>query len=232
MQRRSIRLSLVVAVAGLYAIWRRGYLIPFTPEIIPRLMADDPSDHPPREGSLGGNHDPDYVLDQLIASDVINATDDNLRVTDDFEDAWQAEIHRLADASLRELVERTATIVPSNYSVSSVRSDHGNRYVVIADATGRVTGETWVRRPKVIAELAAISVLEGQGISAAVARSAASALCVFLATCPGCGGSVTERRAGGCCSPPRQTKDGQIVMALVCRDCGVHLHIFNPSFNA
>lgn len=252
----------VVAAAGLAGIWLRGYLVPYTPRIAPRLVArlpggvhagqrDAPDDGRPTDtggtsiadvsreepdGSGGSNGSPDEerpddattgeaVLANLVDAGVVEATEDDVALDAEFEVRWQAEMATLRDATTEELAAVTGDVSPTAQEADVV-TVRGTTYVVLSDGTGDVAGESWLRRPTAIAETGAARALADTGVPAEQRPAAADALCLFLESCPVCDEDLAERRAGGCCGPPKRGPDGELLMALVCESCATQFATF------
>lgn len=167
------------------------------------------------------------ILDDLTRRDVVTDLGNSVRPTPAFAARWEASMERLAGLDPHSLADETRQAARGAATTDAVRSERDRWYVVLGDGSGRVAGETWIPRPKAIAETAAVQVLAETGVAPAVRPAAATALSMFLSSCPDCGGAVTERAAGGCCGPPMRSADGSHRTALVCRECGVHLHVFD-----
>lgn len=226
----SIPAAVGVVLAGTAAIALRGYFVPFTPQFAPRLEGLLPwSVHDPDEREGGSVGDPagvagEDVLETLVEADVIVEDGDRLEPTDTFAERWATHMDELVALDLEALLAETRETVTGAAEVKSV--DHGTRqYVVLHDGSGEVTGESWVRRPKAIAEVAGIRAMAGAGIAEETALAAADPLCLFLTDCPSCRERLEERPAGGCCGAPRTDPEGRPIMAMVCPSCRTHFHV-------
>lgn len=227
--------GLAVASGGLVALWQRGYLLPLTPRVAPALLNAiglKPNGSVPPDAARGSLADADVAehgprrLDVLVDHGIVTERAGSVRPTEQFAARWEEAMDRLAGQEPEALAATTRDSARGAATAHTVRSDRDRVYVVLGDGSGRVTGETWIRRPQAIAEVAAVQVLADMDVPSALRPTAASAVTMFISTCPGCDGSVVERAAGGCCGPPMRSEDGSVKTALVCEDCGAHLHVF------
>lgn len=226
-------LSVVVGVAGVATIWLRGYLLPYTPRFAPQLvdrLPVDPfhSDGDREPGSLadpGEETDGEAVLESLLEAGVLEPAGEDLEVAAAFRDRWDEEMATLRDRETEALADAALEATPAASDAEAVYQG-GREYVVLSDGSDDVAAESWLRRPTAIAEVAAVRAQAGMGVPRDRRVAAANALCMFLSACPDCGGPVEELVAGGCCGPPPTTADGEPRTAMVCTECGAHLHVF------
>lgn len=237
------RASLLVAVVGVTVVYFRGYLVPYTPEFAPRLVAASPVPdewfhgepahgeatqeamaHEKRDSLAEDVElDGETILRELSAAGVIEFEGERLFPATTVDTAWHERMDELADDSLDDL---SAAL---QGSVSQV--DHAEPYV--DDMEWVVLGsehKQLLARPVVVAELAAYEVL-GERIDDERLRVAgAEAFRMFLDSCPVCGTELVESSAVSCCGGhlgPRQDPDE----TLVCPACEQRLYTFELSDN-
>ncbi len=258
----------LLAVVGAVAVWRRGYLVPYTPRFAPRLVEALPWDPlpasaghqpasraAPADASGGGRSkstgrgdgdrdgdetaertpatladattaDAEAVLSDLIEAGVVDATGDDVRPTDAFERRWWAAIRTLRELSPADLAAATLDEAPAA-STAAATTERGQTYVVLSDGSGEPAGEVWLRRPVAVAETAAARALaETTDLDPGRRAVGAHGLAVFLDTCPVCESALVERKAGGCCGPPRTDAEGHPLQALVCTACRAQFAAF------
>lgn len=215
--------AVVALLAGSGTIWLRGYLVPYTPQLtgrVRRALADEP-DRP--AGSLAPDDTDEELgertLTALVEVGVIRPEGERLQLEARFVDDWRAEMRRLRslpDGELFATVERVGETTVSPLDTA------GDRLVL----TGPEGDEAWVSRSVVVAELAAVSVLEehAPGLSGADRLAAARALRAFLEECPLCDGLLEERRPRRCCGSYREAATGTV---LACPDCDQALYRFD-----
>lgn len=228
----------VVFLAGVVAIWLRGYLLPYTPRFAPQLVDRLPWDpfHPGRAhepGSLTDAHEgtnreavDDAAVEAALLEAGVLVDGDERAIADEFRSRWDAEMATLRELDTKALANAALEVAPDAATAEAVRQG-GREYVALSDGSGNVPAEFRLRRPTAIAETGAVRAQAALGVPPGLRVAAADALCTFLSTCPGCGGAVTERVAGGCCGPPARNADDNPQTAMVCEDCGVHLHVFD-----
>jgi hypothetical protein len=237
--------GLAVAAIGVALIAARGYLLPYTPVVAPRLAAALPGDlfvhdsvpageHGGPVGDATGGRDADSspderagpatladateadgesVLDSLVDAGVLRLSGADVVLDGAFEDRWYAEMGALADASPAALADAAAAVAPGDPDART-EAPRDRSYIVLSEGTG----ESWLRRPVAVVEVAAARALDDP-LPAERRAVAAHALGIFLETCPVCGTAIEEAPAGGCCGPPRTDAEGRPLTALVCPDC-------------
>lgn len=223
----------VVAVLGLLGVWARGYVVPYTPRFAPRLANalgvggtfGHDEGPPERElgGSLGGEADPDAVVDTLLQAGVLAEDAEGLYMTDEFRTRWRDAMGPLQEATLDELAEAVMGVRMD----ADVRAEHNERgeYVVVASHDGNRLHDAWLTRPVVIAEVAGVNALAGSGLTREAQLLAVEPLRSFLAECPDCGGPVEETTTVDCCGgPPGTAAEPDHVLA--CTDCDSRLFTF------
>lgn len=220
----------LLALVGGLGIWIRGYLVPYTPRFAPRLVDAlpwDPFHATQRSDSLATTEDTDgeAVMEALADAGVVRLTPEALELDGSFDEAWQAEMERLASVDDEDLAEEALAASPAAADVD-VHHSGERTYVILSDGSGSPADEAWLRRPVAVVETAAAHTLADWGVDAALRPVAAHALGLFVHTCPECGGAVTERPASGCCGPPERGPNGELLQARVCESCQVRYHVF------
>ena len=214
-----------VLVVGLVAIWLRGYLVPGTPTLTKRYFPErvlrafgkadeDVLVHP---GERGGDPDLD-VERRLLESDALEpCRGDDYCLTDEFSEAWYAEIDALEEGGWDGPFARLGVLEAG----SAVELREQTRSAV-AVADGRRVG-MWESRPAAVADLAAATLLadrvsDWETLASDDRVRLTGGLRVFLETCPDCGGRLafdTETRESCCTSHE--------VAAVSCVECGARL---------
>lgn len=235
-----------VGLAGSVVIWQRGYLVPYTPKVAPRLVSTLPgvsgTKHARRtahlqdlqdlqelhdlDGADGRDDaagDPAVVLEALVAAGVVVPVDETLGVAETFAADWEAEMDELAAAPAGALADRVTGVLAG---VSSARvEDAGSEtFLVVSGGSGSTA---WVHRPLAIAEVAAAATLARTSLPAAHRGQAAHALCAFLETCPVCAEDLVEGPASDCCGNTAPLLDRDESVVLACERCGVPFYTFD-----
>ncbi|QGA82606.1 hypothetical protein [Halomicrobium sp. LC1Hm] len=208
--------GVAVLVVGLVVIWLRGYLVPYTPQFAPRLVAASPIPttwfHDTNEpGSIADrSRDGDRLLGELRRAGLLDADDERVYLDPDFEGRWHTEMDRLASQSLDDLADELAS-VPSVPSARPVEQD-GQEWLAVGGQTALVA------RHVAIAELGAVAALEPHVDAPADRLAMARPLREFLTDCPACGSAFDRSSEVSCCGgytnpreKPRET--------LVCPEC-------------
>jgi len=237
--RERSRASLLVAVVGVAVVYLRGYLVPYTPEFAPRLVAvspvpdewfheGPPHGKPSHEDATRGESeslaedvemDGETVLRELSAAGVIEVDGERLFLASTIDTAWYERMDELADRSLDTL---SATLQESLEQV-----DHAEPYAE-DDTEWVVLGsdhKQLLPRPVVVAELAAYEVLGETIDDERLSVAGAEAFRMFLDSCPVCGSELVESSSVSCCGGhlgPRQDPDE----TLVCPTCEQRLYTF------
>jgi|AntDeeMinimDraft_5_1070356.scaffolds.fasta_scaffold08642_3 hypothetical protein len=205
--------AVAVLVTGSVLVWRRGYLVPYTPRFAPRIVEalpvpDDWFRNSPQMESLsdGDPVDGEDVLAALGAAGVVRLEGGDVVLEESFERRWHEEMAALADRSPTALAEAVAS-ASSVESVEPVQSE-GNRWFVV---DGR---HDLIPRPIVVAELAAVRTLPDSVESSSMRFAAARVLRQFLDTCPVCGTELVPSSTTGCCGSPRDARETR-----VCPEC-------------
>ncbi|NHN62023.1 hypothetical protein G9463_01675 [Haloarcula sp. JP-Z28] len=241
-RKRSL-LSLLVAVVGVAVVYLRGYLVPYTPEFAPRLVAISPvpdewfhgesaHDAATQEAMAHEERDSlaedveldgETILRELSAAGVIELKGERLFPEASVDTAWHDRMDELAAESLDSL---STTLQASLGQVG-----HAEPYV--DDAEWVVLGsehKQLLPRPVVVAELAAYEVLGERLDDERLRIAGAKAFRMFLDSCPVCGSELVESSSVSCCGGhlgPRQDPDE----TLVCPTCEQRLYTFELDDN-
>ena len=230
--------SLLVAVVGVAVVSLRGYLVPYTPEFAPRLVAAAPI--PDKWFHRDSSHDDvtygesesladdveiggETVLRELSAVGVIEAEGEQLFIAPTVDTAWHERMDELADRSLDSLSTALQASLP--------RVDHAEPYADDAEWVALGSDhKQLLPRPVVVAELAAYELL-GERLDDERLRVAGAEACrMFLDSCPVCDSELVESSSVSCCGGhlgPRQDPDE----TLVCPTCEQRLYTFELADN-
>ncbi|WP_276271810.1 hypothetical protein [Haloarcula litorea] len=225
----------LVAAVGAGLVYLRGYVVPYTPAFAPELVRASPvpdylfhgldaederyeAAADERTSLAATDLDGEAVLRELDAAGVVEADGEMLRLTDDVDAAWHAEMERLSDRSLPTLADEIRRDVSRIDETESMETE-GREWLVLGE------DEVLVARPVGIAELAAYRALgpylDDEGVRLAGARS----LRMFLETCPVCDVELVETDEATCCgsyAKPREKPDE----VLACPECDQRLFTF------
>ena len=226
-------LALLVAVVGTLAVALRGYLLPGTPQIAPRLVDPLPVDfghgYPGADGPVGGGSlgdaedeapadpDPEELLTALVEAGVLVPEGEDLLLDPEFADAWVERMERLRALSTDALAARAA-----DAAAGDVEGGAYNDRILIAGER-----DVWLRPAVAIAETAASETLADSGLDPSLAGPAAHPLRVFLPSCPACGGDVEETTIQNCCGGPGSVQANPEQPVLACVDCETVLFEFD-----
>jgi len=220
--------SLLVAAVGVAAIVVRGYVVPYTPQFAPRLVAASPlpddffkggPEASERESLTVTDVDGETVLSKLAAAGAVVADGELVRPAGSIDEAWHREMDRLADRSLAELAATARETLPN---VDTVEGFEDGDAEWLAVGTGH--GEL-VARPVAVAELAAYRALGESVEDTGVRLAGARAFRMFLDSCPVCSTPLEESSEVSCCggySDPRNSPDD----LLVCPTCRQRVYTF------
>lgn len=221
----------VVGVGGVGFIWLRGYLVPYTPSLGPRIAALLPGDlfgHDSTTDSLGdldpGEDDGEAILAALVAADVVVVDGERIGLADDFAAAWRDRMDELAEAPDDALAD-AAIAVTEDVASARIEATGAETYLVVSGG-----GSTaWLRRPVAIAEVAAAGALAETDLPASSRDLAAHALSAFLETCPDCGDELVEGPMDDCCGHTVPAPGHDPPDVLACERCGVAFYTFEPA---
>ena len=243
-------LALPVLAGGAALVYLRGYVVPGTPSVAPRLVAPLPFDFGhdvpdgPADGvqseSLGGEADPEELMGALVDRGVLEPRGDDLFLDEAFRAAWTDRMADLRTADDDELADRAAAAA-ERAAVAAERAAAAADRAAAADVDGHVHGDTvllaggrdvWLRRPVAIAETAAVETLAGWDVPERLRAPAAEPLRTFLQTCPVCAGPVRETTLRNCCGGPGTTLGHPERAALACADCSATVFVFDDPDDA
>ncbi|WP_225334190.1 hypothetical protein [Halomicrobium urmianum] len=212
------------ALAGLALVALRGYVVPYTPQFAPRIVAALPvpdawfhrdgavspdGGQPGGDGSLADANElsGEAVLRRLGEAGVIREDGDRIVLDEEFERLWHGGMDQLRTGS--ELVAAVESF-PGIEAAEAVETDDG-RWI---DVQGQ---SRLVPRPVAVAEAAAVWAMP-DGVRDEVALAAARPLRQFLEECPVCETPLEASSTASCCGGhrnPRQTPQE----TLVCPEC-------------
>ncbi|WP_336358071.1 hypothetical protein [Haloarcula sp. CGMCC 1.6347] len=241
--RNRPRASLLVAVVGVAVVYLRGYLVPYTPEFAPRLVAaspvpdewfhggrphgdtsrEDPTRRESESLADGVEMDGETVLRELSAAGIIEVEGERLFLATAIDTAWHERMDELADRSLDSLSTALQASLP--------RVDYTEPYADDAEWVALGSDhKQLLPRPVVVAELAAYEVLGERLDDERLRVAGAEAFRMFLDRCPVCDAELVESSSVSCCGGhlgPHQNPDE----TLVCPTCEQRLYTFELSDN-
>lgn len=242
--RRNRPLGVLVAAVGWALVWVRGYVVPYTPEFAPQLVAALPlpdewfhtspargAVEPGEPSGLGAEEEfeGEELLGALVEVGALTVDGDAVDLDEEFATAWNDEMARLAeldtDSLSKAVFEVAHAAEVSVYEDESGSVTDPREWIVLADGSGEFDAETWLSRPVAIAETAAMHALQDRLPEAPVRRAAVGSLRMFLSHCPDCGAELVETTNASCCGSrihPMEAPD----QVLACMDCGVRLYTF------
>ncbi|MFC5366736.1 hypothetical protein [Salinirubrum litoreum] len=221
----SLPVALLVVVVGAVLVALRGYVVPYTPEFAPRLVAYLPVEFGPEKATDGGRTSESIADDEMDGERLLGALfeagvlvgQQDLAPAADFLDDWEAEMAELRDLSDDDLASAVAARVPGAYTGRMedgwLHLDSGEESILLS-------------RTFAIAEGAAVAVLTDWGVDRKIAVAAAQPLRMFAETCPACGGRVVETTVGACCGGTSGVYDSPETAVLACADCDERLFTF------
>ncbi len=222
----SFPLALAALLAGVGTIRVRGYLVPYTPQLVSRLRGTREPDRP-LTGSIAptdGDDLGEWTVETLVGAGIVVPDGERLHLQESFRDDWREEMARLRELSGEKLVESTATETRN----SDVELLDADRPLLVL--TGPEGGETWVSRPIAIAEVAAGRALVSHvsELSNRERLVAARALRGFLHRCPVCETPTEETPPNTCCGGVH-SKAALSGTVLVCPRCEEALYRFDEA---
>jgi hypothetical protein len=219
----------VIAVLGVAAIAVRGYLIPYTPRFAPALVAAVPGlrrwfdhPHPQMTGSVGAAAQRDAAsdLEDLLGAGLLVEADGVIAPSAAFASAWDTAIRGYRGTTLAELAAEAASVSPAR-SARPVRMG-GDEWVALSTDATHALEETWLTRPAVIAELAAVSAATTLTDDPTRPLQIARVCRMFLTECPACATPLEQGTEVDCCGGFHGT--GEIPAdTLVCPSCEVRV---------
>lgn len=207
-----------VAAVSIAAIWLRGYLVPYTPQLTKRYLPDRvlaAFDKVPSRTVTRESFDVESIL---VEDDVLVETEDghDLRVAPDFRRAWRQRMRDTDRDRDRATLAWMLDIDPDRLTLEPTGT------AIVARIDGDWVGQ-WESRPAFVADVAAAAVFEDRGgVWEALPTWARSELLgglrLFLERCPTCDGEVILEQSvkQSCC------RDID-VLVLACQGCGDRL---------
>ena len=185
----------VVASVSLLAIYLRGYLVPGTPTLTKQYFPDwllRKFDKTPT-ATLDTDLD---VEAQLLAVGAVEPADEDLRITDEFETAWRAEIDRVRVDLDRRVGDLLGLDDPS--------VDGGTSVCRVLDC--EQVAARWPSTAALIADGAAVPLLRRRAenwdaLDRTEQGHLLAGLRIFVETCPDCGAPLafSEETVESCC---------------------------------
>ncbi|XVH31864.1 hypothetical protein ACNS7O_01415 [Haloferacaceae archaeon DSL9] len=212
-----------IASVGGVLIVARGYVVPYTPQFAPKLVARLPvrfgTEPPgPVSDSMVDSEGTDALLESLFAAGVL-VGDDDLVLGESVHAAWRERIGELRAADAQTLADATADAAPFDAHGEA----HGE-HVLLVDSR-----EIWLPRAVAIADTAAVETLVETGFPRDAAAAAARPLRLFLNECPACGGKIEETTITNCCGGTRGVHDRPDTAVLACSTCETMLFEFDDA---
>lgn len=222
---RSWLLAIPVCTIGVAAISLRGYLIPYTPRLVPHLkqtvvsvmtQSDSP---PPEPTSLSDDDVPgERIVDEFLRADILTAANgDDLELSPTFEETWQAVLADIPTHSVTEF-ERWATENIDKYEIADIdviNQRWGDPYVVVLFESD---DEITLPYPIAIAELTALKALTTTDTSETLRLHGVGPLRAFLEHCPKCNSPLEISTYTGCCGNPNADEEAPGLVCPECRD--------------
>ena len=215
-----------VGLAGSAAIALRGYLLPHTPQIAPRLAARLPLDtsygtpadageRPPSQspGSLADDPAGEAVTEQLLDAGVLVAEGEALVLDESARARWRDEMATLRGLESDALADAIGAVVDATTTVDRVETADGE-WFVLAEAADAVASERWLSRPIAIAEVAAVGALDD--LPREYRLAAAGPLRLFLERCPACEGPIEATTTATCCGGPGPRGPDDVLACTAC----------------
>ncbi|MFC6904088.1 hypothetical protein [Halalkalicoccus tibetensis] len=218
-----IPIAVVALLAGSGTIWLRGYLVPYTPQLLSRVReltgrSREPDPTPAASLAAADAAVGERAVESLLGAGVLVPEGDRLHLDEGFRADWRDGIERLRTRSDGGLVEAVSAATDPGTDAELIAADRPMIALVGPDG-----GESWVSRPVAIAEVAAVRALDSHVADGASRErlAAARALRGFLDRCPVCDSWTEEASLRRCCGnrPRRGT-------VLRCPDCDEALYRF------
>jgi hypothetical protein len=214
----------IAGLAGVTAIWLRGYVVPGTPRLTRRYLPTSVlAVFGKTPTTVPSDGDP---VEKLVALGVLaEGSEDDPTFTPSFQAAWSEAAGVLADdpAALRETAAAAVadTVDPADVAVEEPETDGATLTV-----DGSWVGQ-WPSRTALVADLATERTLAGpawNGLDRRERVDLAARIRGLTEQCPSCSGPtrVSDETVRSCC----HTTD---VVAVSCADCAERLAEFDPS---
>lgn len=211
-------LAVVVAAISVAAIWLRGYLVPYTPQLTKRYLPDRVLAVFDKQPTPSVTREDFDVETTLIEDGVLEATPDghDLHVTPEFHREWRSHMRDTDRDRDQATLAWMLDIDPDRLALEPTGS------AIVARIDGEWVGQ-WESRPAFVADVAAAATFENRdSIWASLPTWARSDLLgglrLFLERCPTCDGDVVLEQSvkQSCC------RDID-VLVLSCQGCGDRL---------
>lgn len=216
-------IAVVALLAGSGTIWLRGYLVPYTPQLLGRVRESmgrpgEPAPTPAASLAAADEAVGERAVESLLGAGVLVPEGDRLHLEEGFRADWRDGIERLRARSDGELVEAVAAATGPETDAELMAADRPMIALVGPDG-----GESWVSRPVAIAEVAAVRAIDSSVADASDRErlAAARALRGFLDRCPVCDSWTEEASLRRCCG--NRPRPGTV---LRCPDCDEALYRF------
>ncbi len=177
--------------------------------------ADAGSDH--LAAGSDGTADPEALLAALSEAGVLVVAGEELRLADDYREAFEERMAALRALDDAELADRAAAAAGDDLEGEV----HGERIRIGGDRP------VWLSRPVAIAEAAAAETLAGFDVPPEIRAAAARPLRTFVRTCPVCGGDVSETVRRDCCGGPGGVRRDPNLPVLACEECSALVFEFD-----
>lgn len=221
--RRRRLVGLLVAAVGVGAVVLRGYVVPYTPTIAPKLVAASPlpdalfkTPTGERASLTAADLDGETVFEGLLEAGAVEASGEMVLPAESVDAAWREEMDSLAGRSLDDLAAVAARALPAD-EVTPYTDTDGEWLLV--------DGEELVARPVAVAELAAYRALGGVVEDPGLRLAGAGAFPMFLEQCPVCATDLTESSTVSCCGGHSQPRENPADV-LLCPACSQRVYTF------
>ncbi|WP_281193884.1 hypothetical protein [Halorubrum sp. F4] len=162
--------------------------------------------------------DPEALLAALLEAGVLVEAGEDLRLADDYREAFEERMADLRDLPESALADRAAAAAGDDLDGEV----HGERIRIAGDHP------VWLSRPVAIAETAAAETLAAFDVPSGIGAAAARPLRTFVRTCPVCGGDVAETVRRNCCGGPGGVQRDPDLPVLACEECSALVFEFDP----
>lgn len=182
----------------------------------PGESADPGSDH--LDAGSDDGADAEALLAALLEAGVLVEAGEDLRLADDYREAFEERMADLRDLPESALADRAAAAAGDDLDGEV----HGERIRIAGDRP------VWLSRPVAIAETAAAETLAAFDVPSGIRAAAARPLRTFVRTCPVCGGDVAETVRRNCCGGPGGVQRDPDLPVLACEECSALVFEFDP----
>jgi len=239
---RSKSAAVAIGIFGIFLIWIRGYLVPYTPQFAPKVVAHLPINF--REGARQNSSLTDLSENRLEMTrkegEVMLGTNKRDTNQDSYIDVSTPILPLLPkagiiiqyndklalDESYREKWRSIIKNVRTNNLKTTIKTttpaanvervtEEETTWYILTDEDQSIKSETWLSPAVAIAEVATIKAVE-DSVSSSTAVQAAAFLRPFLEQCPVCDGELIETTANQCCASYGPAGPQNV---LACSDC-------------